>query len=118
MESNPSPPRSFLRDLLLILGTVVLIVVLIALVLGDIQQISNIFFIGSFLLWLVAAYPIFSELWTNAKITIKAQQQGENARELIKNREPAYQRRARLTYLFGLSGFICFFFAIVTLNLV
>ncbi len=108
-------PRPFLLDLLLLLvGTS-----LSGLVLSLLSSIvlSNVYFIAGVLFLLVSIIPIFSEMGGNARTSRRARKEGKNPLEIIKEQEKSgrYSRGSRITFLFGLSGFICFALAISTI---
>lgn len=107
--------RPFLLQYLMVMGIVTIIVVLGSLLLGNIRQISNLYFWSTLILFIIAALPIFSEVGTRVKITGKAIKDGENAGDQLKDKKTAFDRGARLTYLFGLSGITTFILAILTL---
>jgi hypothetical protein len=68
-------------------------------------------------LLVVSAVPIFTEMGGNAKVGRQARKEGRHPREAVKEHEKSgrYTRGTRITFLFGVSGFICFILAILTL---
>lgn len=116
MKTKPPIARPFWLNLLLILGTVTLIALIGGTLIGGLAMISNLYFIGAVVLWIIAVIPIFTEVGGNTRITIKARRAGENPKELIQAEEGKYKRGSRITYLYGLSGFICFVLAIIVLT--
>jgi multisubunit Na+/H+ antiporter MnhE subunit len=115
---NPQKTRPFWGQVLKILGIDTLLVVLGALILGDIYQISNFYFISSAILLIIAAIPIVSEVGSNAKIAGKAIKNGQKVNPMLKEKQAIYQRDAQITYLYGAAGVITFILSFVTTLLV
>ena len=107
--------RPFLQQYLMVMGIVTIIVVVGSLLLGNIRQISNLYFWSTLILFIIAAVPIFTEVGTSAKIAGKALKDGEKVGDQLKEKKTAFDRGARITYLFGLSGITTFVLAILTL---
>jgi len=112
-----SSPRPFWLNLILILGVVTLIGIVSYLVVQDTGAISNVYFLGTFVLWIIAVVPAFGEVGGNVKIRANARKTGKDVKQLINAQEGKYQQGGRVTFLFGLAGFICFALAFVTLAL-
>ena len=55
-------PRPFWQQYLLIMAVVTIIAILGALLLGNIRQISNLYFLSTLVLLIIAAIPIFFEV--------------------------------------------------------
>ena len=112
LKTGPSRPF-WLNVLLLIAGAG-----LVSYVLSLITSISmsNFFFIIGTLFLFLAVIPVFSEVGGNARAGLQARQQGKQIREAIAERENSgrYTQGTRLTFLFGISGFVCFILAIAT----
>lgn len=107
--------RPFLLQYLMIMGFVTIIVIVGSLLLGNIRQISNLYFWSTLILFIIAALPIFTEVGSSAKIVGKALKAGEKVGEQLKEKKTTFDRGARITYLFGLSGITTFVLAILTL---
>jgi hypothetical protein len=107
----------FWQKLLLLTGLIVVIALLGGLITGSVGMISNIFFLAAFVLWIIAVIPAFGEVGSNTRLTIQARKEGINPKKLIDDKEEHYRARGRITFLFGLCGFICFLLAFVTLIL-
>ena len=113
IEENSQRP--FWQQYLLVMGIVTLIVVIGSLLLGNIRQISNLYFWSTLILFIIAAVPIFTEVGTSAKIAGKALKDGGKVGDQLKEKKSTFDRGARITYLFGLSGITTFVLAILTL---
>ena len=109
--------RPFLQQYLMVMGIVTIIVVVGSLLLGNIRQISNLYFWSTLILFIIAAVPIFTEVGTSAKIAGKALKDGEKVGDQLKEKQSTFDRGARITYLFGLSGITTFVLAILTLTI-
>jgi uncharacterized membrane protein YhaH (DUF805 family) len=107
--------RPFWQQYLMVMGIVTIIVVVGALLLGNIRQISNLYFWSTLILFIIAAVPIFTEVGTSAKIAGKAIKDGEKIGDQLKEKQSTFDRGARITYLFGLSGITTFVLAFLTL---
>ena len=114
MKNNPKP-RPFWLDVLLIVAGVSVLGVILSLVSNTI--LSNVYFISAFVCLLIAAVPIFTEIGGNTRTSMQARREGKMPREAIQNLEKAgkYSRGTRITFLFGISGFICFVLAFLSL---
>ena len=112
---EPKPPRPFWQQYLLIIFIVTIVALVGSLILGNIRQMSNLYFWSTLVLFIVAAVPIFSEVGTSAKIIGKALKDKENVGSQLKEKQPAFDRGARTTYLYGLSGITTFILAVITL---
>jgi hypothetical protein len=113
--AEPQNQRPFLLQYLMIMAVVTIIVVIGSLLLGDIRQISNLYFWSTLILFIIAVVPIFSEVGTRIKITGKSIKDGEKIGDQLSEKKTAFDRGARITYLFGLSGITTFILAILTL---
>lgn len=107
--------RPFWQQYLIIVGIVTIIALVGSLLLGNIRQMSNLYFWSTLILFIIAAVPIFSEVGTSAKIAGKALKDGKKVGDQLKEKKSAFDRGARITYLFGLSGITTFILAILTL---
>ena len=121
---NPKPnslieqlERPFWQRYLGILITVTLLVLLGSLLLGDIRQMSNLYFWSNLILFVFAAIPIFFEIGSSAKIIGRSLKDGEEVGTQMKEKKNTFDLGARITYLFGLSGITTFVLAILTLGL-
>jgi uncharacterized membrane protein len=117
MKPKTSSSRPFIINLFIILGVVTLIAIGMSLLNRDVSAASNTYFLGSFLLWIVAVIPIISEISSNTKIRIKARKEGKSAKKQIIDHEDKYQQGGRITFLFGIAGFICFILAFLLLTI-
>lgn len=111
-QSKPSP---FWQQYLLIIGIDTLIVFLGSLLLGDLRQMTNLYFWSTLILLVIAAVPILTEVGTSAKIAGKAIKDGEEIGSQLKEKQSSFDRGARITYLFGLAALTTFILAFVTL---
>jgi hypothetical protein len=107
--------RPFWQQYLLLIGIVTAIVLVGSIILGNFSQMSNLYFLSTLILFIIAAIPIFTEVGTRVIIAGKALKDRENAGTQLKQKKPAFDRGARITYLFGLSGITTFILAILTL---
>jgi hypothetical protein len=107
--------RPFWLQYLIIMGIVTIIVLIGSLLLGNIRQISNLYFWSTLILFIIAAIPIFTEVGTRVKITGKALKDREKVGDQLNEKKSVFDRGARITYLFGLSGITTFILAILTL---
>lgn len=76
---------------------------------------TNLFFLSTFLLLIIAVVPIIFEVGANAKIAGKAIKDGDKVSDQLKEKQSTFERSARITYLFGLAAITTFLLAIVTL---
>lgn len=107
--------RPFWLQYLIIMAIVIIIVLVGSLLLGNIRQMTNLFFLSTFLLLIVAAVPIVFEVGTSARIAGKAIKDGEEIGTQLKDKKSAFDRGARITYLFGLAAITTLLLALVTL---
>jgi hypothetical protein len=120
MEPSNNMPESKLQRpfwmlYLMIIGIDTVVVFIGSLILGNLRQMSNLYFWSTLVFFIVAAIPIFTELGTSARIVGKSIKDGEQVGSQIKEKQPAFDRGARITYLFGLAGITTFILAILTL---
>jgi hypothetical protein len=107
--------RPFWLQYLIIIGIVILIVLVGSLLLGNIRQMTNLFFLSTFLLLIVAAVPIVFEIGASARIAGKAIKDREEIGTQLKDKQSKFDRGARITYLFGLAAITTLLLALVTL---
>ena len=107
--------RPFWQQYLLIVAIDTIIVVIGALLLGNIWQISNLYFYSTLVLLVIAAVPIFFEAGTRVKSMGSSIKDSEKAAEQLKEKQSKFDRGARTTYLFGVASFTTFLLAIITL---
>ena len=88
-----------------------------SLLLGDLRQMSNLFFWSTLIMFTFAAIPIFFEIGSSAKIFGRSRKDGEEVGSEMKDKKKTFDRGARITYLFGLSGITTFILAFLTLGL-
>lgn len=112
---SPNKSRPFWQRLLIILGIDILVVIVIAFLIGDIHQITNLFFLSSIILFVIAVIPIATEIGGSAKIVGKALKDSQKIGSQLKDKQPEFDRGASLTYLFGLAGMITFILSMITI---
>ena len=115
IKLEQSKQRPFWQQYLLIIGIDTLIVFLGSLLLGDLRQMTNLYFWSTLILLVIAAVPILTEVGTSAKIAGKAIKDGEEVGSQLKEKQSSFDRGARITYLFGLAALTTFILAFVTL---
>lgn len=109
--------KPFWQLYLLILLIVTALVVIGALLLGEIRQMSNLYFWSTLIMFIIAAIPIFFEIGSSAKIIGRSLKEGEEIGDQMRNKKQTFDRGARITYLFGLTGISTFILAFLTLGL-
>lgn len=109
--------RPFWQQFLIILGIDTLFVLVVALILRDPGQISNLYFWSSIILLIIAVIPIFTEIGSSARIAGKAIRKGEKVGEQLKEKQPVFDRGARTTYVFGLAGLVTFILSFLLLTI-
>lgn len=109
--------RPFWQLYLIILVIDTALVLFGSLLLGDIRQMSNLFFWSTLIMFIIAAIPIFFEIGSSAKLLGKALKDGEEVGSEMKEKKKTFDRGARITYLFGFSGITTFILAFLTLGL-
>lgn len=107
--------RPFWQQYLMIIAVDTVIVFIGSLILGDLRQMTNLYFWSTLILFIIAAVPVFTEVGTSAKIAGKALKNREKVGSQLKEKQPAFDRGARITYLFGFSAITTFILAILTL---
>jgi len=115
METQPKRP--FWQQYLMVIGIVTIIALIGSLILGNIRQMTNLYFYSTLILFIIAAVPVFTEVGSSVKIAGKALIDRESVGPQLKEKKPAFDRGARITYLFGLSGITTFILAILTLSI-
>ena len=110
-----SKQRPFWQQYILIMVIDTIIVFLGSLLLGDLRQMTNLYFWSTLILLIIAAIPILTEVGTSLKIRGKAIKDGEEVGSQLKEKQSSFDRGARITYLFGLAGLTTFLLAFVTL---
>ena len=101
-------------DVLILLAGTSLVGWLLSLVSGVL--LSDVYFVAAAAFLVVSAVPIFTEVGGNTRVGRQARKEGRRPREAIQEHEKSgkYARGTRITFLFGVSGFICFILAILT----
>ena len=99
---------------LIVLAISSALVFLIAILLGDLRYVSNLYFYATVTLFIIAIIPIILEIVSSGKIASKAVRKGENVSEVLKEKQKVYKQRANITYVFGFSGIIAFLLSIIT----
>jgi hypothetical protein len=103
-----------LLQILIILLLVSALVFMVAVLLGNLGYVSNLYFYASLLLLILAIIPIVLELISSGKLASKAVRKDQNVSEILKEKQKLYEQRASLTYVFGISGIATFFLSIIT----
>lgn len=116
-DFEQAKPRPFWQQYLIIIGVDTIIVVVGALLLGDLRQITNLYFYSTIVLLIIAAIPIFGEIGSSAKIVGKSIKDGEDSGPRFKEKQPQFDRGARKTYLYGLAALTTLILAVVSLAL-
>jgi len=99
----------------MIMGIDTIIVFLGSLLLGDIRQMTNLYFWSTLILMIIAAIPILTEVGTSVKIRGKAIKDGEKVGTQLKDKQSSFDRGARISYLFGVAALTTFLLAFLTL---
>ena len=99
----------------MIMGIDTIIVFLGSLLLGDIRQMTNLYFWSTLILMIIAAIPILTEVGTSVKIRGKAIKDGEKVGTQLKDKQSSFDRGARISYLFGLAALTTFLLTFLTL---
>ena len=107
------PRRPFWLDLLTILGADGVLVLIIALFLRNMNQVSNLFFFSGIVFFIIAVVPAISEVSSNTRLAKRALTKGEKLSALLKENEPRYREGGRTTYLFGIAGVVTFILSIL-----
>lgn len=90
------------------------LVIIASLALGNIRYVSNLFFYCTLLLFIIAVIPIVLEIANSAKIASKAIRKDQQVSEILKEKQKTFERRANVTYAFGISGIGTFLLSIIT----
>jgi|GEM_PF-2228391 magnesium-transporting ATPase (P-type) len=114
-EIQEAKRRPFWQQYLFIMAVDTIIVFLGVLLLGNIQQISNLYFWSTLALLVIAAIPIFIEVGTRVKSIGSVAKDSDEAAEQLRERQSKFDRGARITYLFGLASVTTFILAVLTL---
>ena len=114
-EIQEAKRRPFWQQYLFIMAVDTIIVFLGVLLLGNIQQISNLYFWSTLVLLVIAAIPIFIEVGTRVKSIGSVAKDSDEAAEQLRERQSKFDRGARITYLFGLASVTTFILAVLTL---
>jgi hypothetical protein len=117
LQPRPTQQRPLWQNFLIVLGIDTGIVLVGALILGNLRQISNLYFISSIVLFIIAAVPIFTEVGSSAKIAGRAVKQGEKVGPQLKEKQTSYERGAQTTYVFGLAGLAAFILSMLSLSI-
>jgi hypothetical protein len=114
-NKKPRPARPFWLKALILLAGASLVCYALALV-TDIS-LSNLYFLAGVLFLVVAVVPIFTEVGGNARTSLQARREGRQVRVALREQLDSgrYNQGTRTTFLFGISGFICFILAVATL---
>ncbi len=113
MNTNPERRPPFWAAYLRIMGIDTLAVFALSLLLGGLQQVSNLYFWSTAILFLIAALPVFGEMGGSVR-TVYRLSKGEKMADLKHAQEAAAQKGWRITALYGLCGMSTFLLSIVT----
>lgn len=116
-DPHPVQQRPLWQGFLIVLGIDTLVVLIGALVLGNLAQISNLYFLSSIVLFIIAAIPIATEVGSSAKIAGKAIREGEKVGPQLKEKQAIFERSAHTTYVFGLAGLAAFILSMLSLSI-
>ena len=105
-------PKWKLVLIILILSS--LLVFITSLALGNIRYVSNLYFYCTLLLFIIAVIPIVLEIASSARIASKAIRKDQQVSEILKEKQKTFERRANVTYAFGISGIGTFLLSIIT----
>ena len=108
-----NPPIPFWQAYLRVLGIDSAIVFAVALLLGDLPQVSNLYFISSVVLFIISVVPVFFEVGGNFR-TVYRLSKGEKMADLVHAQEESAKTGWRITALYGLCGLSAFILSIVT----
>lgn len=97
------------------IGTVILFIG--SLILGDHKQMMNLYFWSTLILFMLATVPVFTEVGTSAKIAGKTLIDEEKVCSQRKEKQPAFDPGARITYLSGLAGISTFILSFLALSI-
>jgi hypothetical protein len=117
LKTHPTRHRPIWQGFLIVLGIDTVIVLVGALILGNIRQISNLYFLSCIVLFIIAAIPIVAEVGSSAKIAGKAVREGEKVGPQLKEKQTTYEQGAHITYVFGLAGLAAFILSILSLSI-
>jgi hypothetical protein len=117
INPHPTQQRPLWQGFLIVLGLDTLVVLIGALVLGNLRQISNLYFLSSIVLFIIAVIPIVTEVGSSAKIAGKAVKEGEKVGPLLKDKQAIFERSAQTTYMFGLAGLAAFILSMLSLSI-
>ena len=78
---------------------------------------TNLYFWNTLILFIIAAVPVFTKVGTSAKIAGRALKDGEKVGSQLKEKQPAFDRGARITYLSGLAGITTFILTFLALSI-
>ena len=109
--------RPFWQLYLLLLIIITALVLVFSMILGDIRQMSNLYFWSTLIMFIIAAIPIFFEIGSSARIIGRSLKDGDEIGDQMKNKKKTFDQGARITYLFGLTGISTFILAFLTLGL-
>ncbi|RMF50268.1 MAG: hypothetical protein D6755_01395 [Anaerolineae bacterium] len=113
MDTNTHSHPPFWVAYLRIMGIDTLIVFALAWLLGGLQQVSNLYFWSTAVLFLIAAFPVFGEMGGSVR-TVYRLSKGEKMADLKHAQEAAAQKGWRITALYGLSGVSTFVLSVLT----
>jgi hypothetical protein len=114
-DGKNRPARPFWLSVLIVLAVTSAAGYALSLITGI--TLSNLYFVTGILFLIVAVVPIFTEVGGNARTSLKARREGKAVREAIQEQQVSgrYSRGTRITFQYGIAGFICFILAVATL---
>lgn len=115
MKTKKKSERPFWQQLLIILGIDSVVVVVGALILGDIRQMSNLYFYSCVALLVIAIIPVFSETGTSARRLGRSFVKGKKADPLSDEEVAKHDSGWSVTVLYGLAALAAFILAILSL---
>jgi len=86
--TETKPQRPFWQQYLMVIGIDTVIVFVGSLILGDLRQMTNLYFWSTLILFIIAAVPVFTEIGTSAKIAGKASKIGRRLARNSKRNNP------------------------------
>ncbi|HEX9617053.1 MAG TPA: hypothetical protein VGA03_06520 [Anaerolineales bacterium] len=117
IDPHPTRQRPLWQGFLIVLGIDTLVVLVGALALSSLRQISNLYFLSSIVLFIIAVVPIITEVGSSAKIVGRAVKGGEKVGPQLKEKQVIFERSAQTTYVFGLAGLAAFILSMLSLSI-
>ena len=115
MKQKNNELRPFWQQYLIVLGVNIGLVLVLGLFAGF-HQLSNLFFLSTILLLIVAVVPIFGEFGSSGKVIREMQKKGVSVTDeeanRLKEQLDKNRRGTRTTFVFGLAAITAFILAI------